>query len=355
MNHNNYSGYIFSRDFFPGFVPQRVQNLVIRQFVSEKGGTFSLSATEKSEANSYSVLDTVLDELNESGDLVFYSLYFLPKEKNERQQIFKKVLKNGSKIHFALENISIESAEGILAIEEIFLAEKVSQRATLPKKHLRYREFVTTNHLRGKRDYLARVNEFSKAECAIKAKKFGRDYWDGERQFGYGGYSYDGRWEAVANKMIDTYGLSNNSSVLDIGCGKGYLLFELKKSLPGMKIQGLDISSYAIANAKEEIAEILIEGNAEKLPFEDSSFDLVISNTTFHNLKIPALFSALKEVVRVSAKDSWLCVESYRNEVEKMNLLYWQLTCESFYSPEEWQWIFDQTGYSGDYEFIYFT
>jgi len=215
-------------------------------------------------------------------------------------------------------------------------------------------EFVTPLHNRSKRNYVARVTQFDKAETSEVAKKYGYDYWDGERQYGYGGYSYDGRWETVAQNMIDHYQLKNNARILDIGCGKGYLLHEFKKLLPEATVRGIDISEYALKNAKEEIADCLKLSHAKKLDFPDNSFDLVVSNTTLHNLYIYDLFSAIKEIQRVSEKDSWICVESYRNEVEKANLMYWQLTCESFYNPAEWQWIYDFNDYTGDFEFIYF-
>jgi protein-L-isoaspartate(D-aspartate) O-methyltransferase len=214
------------------------------------------------------------------------------------------------------------------------------------------REFVTPLHTKSKRNYIERVNSFDKAHCAEVAKKYGFDYWDGERQYGFGGYNYDGRWEVVAKKLIETYNLTANSSILDIGCGKGFLIYELKKLL-GCNVSGLDVSEYAKAHAKEEIKNNIVIGHAKSLPFADKSFDLIISNTTFHNLKIFDLISAIKEVARVG-KQSWICVESYRNESEKVNLLYWQLTCESFYSPEEWVWLYETNGLKGDYEFIYF-
>ncbi len=215
-------------------------------------------------------------------------------------------------------------------------------------------EFVTPLHTKSKRNYVERVTSFDKGDCALVAKQFGKDYWDGERQYGFGGYRYDGRWEVVARKMVDHYKLTERSSVLDVGCGKGFLLFELKKLLPGIKVSGLDISEYAIENAKEEIKPFLKVGNCKSLPFKDQSFDLIVSNTTLHNLKIMDLISAIKEIKRVGKGASWICVESYRNEHEKANLLYWQLTCESFYSPEEWLWLYREYGLETDYEFIYF-
>lgn len=216
------------------------------------------------------------------------------------------------------------------------------------------KEFVTPLHLKSKRDYVARVTAFDKGHCAAIAKQFGFDYWDGERQYGYGGYKYDGRWKVVAQNMIDHYQLKSDASILDIGCGKGFLLYEFKQLLPNCKITGLDISEYAIQKAKPEVKEFLVQGHAKKLPFADKSFDLVISNTTLHNLKIFDLECAIREIARVKKNHSWICVESYRNETEKANLLYWQLTCEAFYSPEEWNWLYEKNGLKGDYEFIYF-
>jgi protein-L-isoaspartate(D-aspartate) O-methyltransferase len=217
-----------------------------------------------------------------------------------------------------------------------------------------YIDFVSSLHKKTTRDYLGRVNEFPKAEAATLAKKFDRDYWDGDRKTGYGGMRYDGRWRVVAEAMAKHYGLKAGSRVLDVGCGKGFLLYEFTQVVPGIEICGLDISTYAIENAKPEVKPFLHVGHARSLPFPDKSFDLVVSITTLHNLYCYELDEALREVERVGRGGKFICVESYRNEVEKVNLLYWQLTCEMFCTPEEWQWWFDHTGYAGDHSFIYF-
>ena len=218
-----------------------------------------------------------------------------------------------------------------------------------------YVDFVMKLHSRTKRDYIQRVVDHDKAECAAIAKKWGYDYWDGERHHGYGGYHYDGRWRVVAEAMAKHYGLKPGDRILDVGCGKGFLLFEFTQVVRGIEVAGLDISDYAIENAKEEVKPFLRVGNAIDLPFEDASFDFVVSLGTLHNLRIFGLWKALTEIERVGKDGAkYVMVESYRNEQEKANLLYWQLTCESFYSPEEWEWIFRQTGYNGDYGCIYF-
>ena len=216
-------------------------------------------------------------------------------------------------------------------------------------------DFVTSLHKSTKRDYVARVVENPKAECAKIAKKFDYDYWDGDRRYGYGGYKYDGRWRGVAERMAAHYGLKAGQKVLDVGCGKAYLLYELAQVVPGLEVRGIDFSQYAIDHAKEEMKPFLVQGLAQDLSrFEDSSFDFVFSLTTLHNLYIYDLFKAVKEIQRVSKGNSYIMVESYRNEEEKANLLYWQLTCESFFKVEEWEWIYRECGYTGDYGFIFF-
>jgi ubiquinone/menaquinone biosynthesis C-methylase UbiE len=215
-------------------------------------------------------------------------------------------------------------------------------------------DFVSLVHKSTPRDYLGRVTGYPKAEAAARAKEWGYDYWDGDRRIGYGGMHYDGRWRKVAQAMADHYGLKAGDKVLDIGCGKGFLLYDFTQVVPGLEVSGLDISSYAIEKAKPEIKDRLQVGLASRLPFADHEFDLVVSINTLHNLYCYDLFAALKEIERVGTEHKYICVESYRNEEEKANLLYWQLTCEAFNTPAEWEWWFKHTGYTGDYSFIYF-
>ena len=220
-----------------------------------------------------------------------------------------------------------------------------------------YVDFMSVLHKSTQRDYLARVNEpeFPKAKAAELAKKWAYDYWDGDRRINYGGYSYlPGRWQKVAKEFLNHYDLPENPKVLDVGCGKGFLLFDFLKIRPDAEIHGIDVSEYAIANAKEEIKDRVQVGNATSLPWADDYFDLVVSINTFHNLHNYELAQALKEFERVGKRNKYICVESYRNEMEKANLLYWQVTCEAFCTPKEWEWWFETSGYSGDHSFIYF-
>ena len=218
-------------------------------------------------------------------------------------------------------------------------------------------DFMSVLHKSTQRDYLARVNdpEYPKAKAADLAKRFDFDYWDGDRRICYGGYKYiEGRWEKVARAISEHYQLPKEPKILDIGCGKGFLLFDILKVIPDAKIYGIDVSKYAIAHSKPEIKDNLRIGNAVDLPWPDDTFDLVISINTLHCLHAYDLEKALIEMERVGKKHKYLCVESYRTEEEKANLLYWQVSCEAFNTPDEWHWWFKKTGYTGDHSFIYF-
>jgi protein-L-isoaspartate(D-aspartate) O-methyltransferase len=217
-----------------------------------------------------------------------------------------------------------------------------------------YCEFVSLVHKSTKRDYVARVTERDKAEVAELAIKFDYDYWDGSRQTGYGGYKYDGRWRKVADAMIAAYGIKPGMRVLDIGSGKGFILHDFLEAIPELEVAGIDISSYAIEHTMESVKPFVQVADAAKLPFPDGHFDLVISINTLHNLYIDRLWSAFREIERVSRGAKFICVEGYRNEREKVNLMYWQLTCRSFHTPEEWEFVFKETGYCGVYECIFF-
>ena len=217
-------------------------------------------------------------------------------------------------------------------------------------------DFISSLHKSTKRDYLARVNDndYSKDAAAKLAKKWGYHYWDGSRKINYGGYKYiKGRWTNVIKKLCKFYNLKDNAKILDVGCGKGFFLKDLKDYNNTFKVYGVDISKYAIKNAHPSIKSSIKLSNANKLKWKKNYFDLVVSFNTLHNLHNYDLFDSLKELERVG-KNKYLVVESYRNEKEKMNLLYWQVTCEAFCTPKEWKWWFKGAKYNGDYSFIYF-
>jgi len=214
--------------------------------------------------------------------------------------------------------------------------------------------YVTALHQATNRSYIDRMVD-DKVNCMLRAKEYEFDYWDGNRRYGYGGYKYiPGRWKPVAEMLIKNYNLTNNSNVLDVGCGKAFLLYEMKLLLPNLKIVGFDISKHGLDQAKEEIKkDLFIHRAQEKYPFKDNQFDLVITLGCLHNLRIFELKTALSEIERVG-KQGYVMLESYRNEKELFNLQCWALTCESFFDQQEWIWVYNHFGYTGDYEFIYF-
>jgi 2-polyprenyl-3-methyl-5-hydroxy-6-metoxy-1,4-benzoquinol methylase len=207
--------------------------------------------------------------------------------------------------------------------------------------------FVNPLHISSVRDYQGRMTP-DKPDNAKIARQFGFDFWDGDRKYGYGGYKDDGRWYQVAEKMIKTYGLTPESKVLDIGCGKGYLGKWINK-LGGGEVWGCDISDYALEKCVIP-NKFKFEAGKDELK---ENYDLIISITTLHNLLLPNLKQAIKQIDEHS-KQAYICVESYRNEKELYNLQCWALTCEQFLRPEEWRFLFDEWRYKGDYEFIFF-
>lgn len=200
---------------------------------------------------------------------------------------------------------------------------------------------------RAKRDVAAR--EAAVPSQRAIARRFGREYFDGERGQGYGGYRYDGRWVAIAERMRDFYGLKAGASVLDIGCAKGFLLHDFRQVVPGVRVAGLDISSYAIRNAMPSVKPYLVVGTAADLPFPDRSFDLVISINVVHNLELDGCIQAIREMERVSGRHKYLQVDSWFTEEQHENFEGWQLTAVTYFDPDGWREIFRKAGYTGEY------
>lgn len=181
------------------------------------------------------------------------------------------------------------------------------------------------------------------------AREYGKEFFDGDRLFGYGGYKYDGRWVKIVERFRDHYGLTGESSVLDVGCAKGFMLHDFMKVIPGIKVAGIDISQYATQNAMEGVKPYVKIGDARDLPFPDKSFDLVISLTTVHNLHLEDCKMALREIQRVSRKHAFITVDSWRNEIERDRLFKWVLTGYVMMSTDDWKKLFEEVGYTGDY------
>jgi len=217
-------------------------------------------------------------------------------------------------------------------------------------KHIMGKEIdLLRNYPKTKRDPLQRALDKTDKDRDI-ARNFGKEFFDGDRKHGYGGFSYNPKfWQPVIPTFKDYWNLTPDSSVLDVGCGKGFMLYDLKLAIPGIKIKGIDISEYAIKNSIEEIKNDLMVANASELPFEDNSFDVVISINTIHNLDIEKCGKALREIERVSKKNSFITVDAYRNKEEKKLMYAWNLTAKTIMSVEDWTNFFNKNGYNGDY------
>lgn len=213
-------------------------------------------------------------------------------------------------------------------------------------------------------DFFTKLPEVNRADRASKRKmltneevltlkQYGKEYFDGD--LGYGGYYYDGRWKSVAEEMVQHYDLNENSTILDIGCAKGFLLYEFYK-LGFKNVFGCDISAYAIDNVPKEIQDNCKVLSADSLDYKDNQFDLIFSLDCIHNLKPENVNKSIKEMIRVSKnkKNIFIRVASYRNEKEFENLQTWGVTSLTIESPQQWLERFNDLNYKGDYYFRYF-
>ena len=208
---------------------------------------------------------------------------------------------------------------------------------------------ILANYPKAKRDLSARLESKSEESRKI-GRKFGFDYFDGDRNHGYGGFSYNPKfWQPVIPTIVENYKIGSSSTVLDVGCAKGFFLYDLKLAFPGINITGVDLSEYAIANSIPEIKPYLQVGNANKLPFENNYFDFVISINTIHNLNREDCAVALQEIKRVTKGNSFITVDAYRNDEEKARMEAWNLTALTMMSVDEWKQFFLEVGYTGDY------
>jgi SAM-dependent methyltransferase len=182
------------------------------------------------------------------------------------------------------------------------------------------------------------------------ARQFGKEFFDGDRRHGYGGFNYFPRfWQPVIPTFQAHWGLTPNSSVLDVGCAKGFMMYDFTQLIPGIAVKGIDVSQYAIDNAVEDMKPHVQVANATKLPFPDQSFDVVISINTIHNLERDELAQALKEIERVKRKGAYITVDAYHTDEEKQRMMAWNLTARTIMHVDEWKAFFKEVGYTGDY------
>ena len=208
---------------------------------------------------------------------------------------------------------------------------------------------LMVNYPQSKRNVEARGATKTPADRAL-ARKFGKEFFDGERTHGYGGFSYNPRfWQPVISTFQQHWGLTEKSSVLDVGCAKGFMLHDFVEMIPGINVKGVDISSYAIENAIEDMRPHVQVASAVELPFPDKSFDVVISITTIHNLEIDDLIKSLQEIERVARVGSFITVDAYRDDQEKARMEAWNLTAKTVLHVDEWKSLFKKAGFTGDY------
>lgn len=205
------------------------------------------------------------------------------------------------------------------------------------------------NYPKSKRNLDKRLSEKS-PEIVKIAREFGKEFFDGDRKFGYGGLTYNPKyWENVVKDFVEYYKIKPDAKILDVGCAKGYMVYDFKRQYPGLEIHGVDISEYAIKNCHPEVKDNLQVGKAESLKFEDNYFDLVISINTVHNLELKDCAASIKEISRVSKGNSFITVDAYNSDEEKERMFKWNLTAKTIMSTNDWKDTFKKIGYNGNF------
>jgi len=205
------------------------------------------------------------------------------------------------------------------------------------------------NYPRTKRNLLERLDEKTDQVRSI-ARKFDIEFFDGDRKYGYGGFSYNPQfWKPVIPTFDAHWNLENKKSLLDVGCAKGFMLHDLQKIFPHLILQGVDVSHYAIQNCIPSMKKNVFVADAKSLPFASNSFDIVVSINTIHNLDEPDCRKAIREIQRVSSISSFITVDAYRNQEEKKRMEAWNLTAKTIHSVDRWKEIFAEEGYTGDF------
>lgn len=208
---------------------------------------------------------------------------------------------------------------------------------------------LLADYPRTKRNVEERGESKTEADRAL-ARQFGREFFDGDRSHGYGGFSYNARfWTPVAPAFEKHFGLKAGDSLLDVGCAKGFMMHDFARLIPGLAVKGVDVSEYATQNAIEDMRGHVQVADAVSLPFPDKSFDVVVSINTIHNLKRPECAIALKEIQRVARRGAFITVDAYTDEDQRRRMEAWNLTAQTIMHVDEWKRFFDESGYTGDY------
>jgi len=208
---------------------------------------------------------------------------------------------------------------------------------------------LLSKYPKSNRDVDARAEEKTEEDREV-ARRFGKEFFDGERRTGYGGFSYNSKyWSSVVPDFIEHFSLKPRDSLLDVGCAKGFMLNDFLLAVPELEVAGVDISDYAVENSLASVRQRLHVASAVSLPFSDNRFDVVISINTIHNLDREDCKIALQEIERVSRRGSFITVDAFRNEVERERMMNWNLTAKTILSVDDWKQLFDEIGFTGDY------
>jgi len=208
---------------------------------------------------------------------------------------------------------------------------------------------LLVNYPKAQRKVLERGSEKTEEDRRI-ARKFGVEFFDGDRRQGYGGFSYHPRfWQPVVPTLQSHFNLKAGDSLLDVGSAKGFMLHDLAELIPGLQVAGVDVSSYAIEHTIDKVKPYVQVADAQALPFPDGSFDVVISINTIHNLERAECGKALREIQRVARRGAFVTVDAFRTPEEYERMMAWNLTAKTIMSTSDWEAFFAENGYTGDY------
>lgn len=208
---------------------------------------------------------------------------------------------------------------------------------------------LLANYPKPNRDVAARGAAKTEADREV-ARRFDKDFFDGDRRTGYGGFTYHPRfWQPVIPTLQSHFDLTAGSSILDVGCAKGFMMHDLAALIPGITVKGIDVSAYAVEHAIDSMRPHVTVADARALPFADKSFDVVISINTIHNLERADLVKALREIERVNRRGAFITVDAYRTDEERRRMEAWNLTARTILPVEGWKELFAEAGYTGDY------
>ena len=190
-----------------------------------------------------------------------------------------------------------------------------------------------------------------KIENRIIASYRGKEFYDGKRDNGYGGFKYDGRWKKIAERIFEHYKLKENARILQIGSDKGFLLNDIKNIKPKCTVAGVEVSNYAITKTLKSVKKYIKKSSFVNLPYNNNYFDFVIAIGPVYSLSLPDAIKCLKEIKRVGKGKSFITLGAYNHERDFKLFRYWTLLGTSILNKKEWIKVLKHCKYKGDYKF----